>query len=78
MASHPTLTIDLWTEDAVVLFDWLMDADLRAVLPNEHDAVLQALTDLFARLEEQVPYAVQLTPARIAEARHEVSKDMGW
>jgi hypothetical protein len=77
MASYPTVTIDLWTEDAVVLHDWLSNADLRAVLPNEHDAVLQALTDLLSRLEEAVPYE-HLTPERIASAQHEVSKHMGW
>ena len=78
MASYPTVSIDLWTEDAIVLFDWIQQADLRAVLPNENDATLQALTDLLSRLEEVVPYELDLTPDRIARAQREVSKDMGW
>jgi len=33
--SHPTVTLDLWRSDAIVLFDWLMRTDLNA-LPVEH------------------------------------------
>jgi hypothetical protein len=71
------MKLELWTEDAIVLFDWLENADLDLV-PAEHKAVKQALTDLFSRLEEVVPYEIDLTDARVAAARHEVSKDMGW
>ena len=77
-SSYPAVNLELWTENAIVLFDWLQEANLRVILPNEHDAVLQAFTDLFARLEEVVPYAFDLTPARVALAQHEVAKDMGW
>ncbi|MFJ6652120.1 hypothetical protein ACIQLJ_04900 [Microbacterium sp. NPDC091313] len=71
------MTVNLWVEDAIVLFDWLETVDLNAV-PVEHKAVKQALTDLHSRSEERVPYDFTLTPEWVAAARHEVSKDMGW
>ncbi|MFB6612089.1 hypothetical protein ACFCVO_17330 [Agromyces sp. NPDC056379] len=77
MTTHPTVPIHLWTEDAIVLFDWLNTVDLDAV-PAEHQAVKQALTDLASRLEESVPYFADLTEERIARARDEVSKDTDW
>jgi hypothetical protein len=77
VSGYPTVTIDLWTEDAIVVFDWLASTDLNTV-PAEHRAVKQALNDLFSRLEEVVPYEFELTPARVAAAQHEVSKNMGW
>lgn len=55
--STPTVSITLWRADAIVLFDWLMGADLNEV-PADHKAVKQALTDLLGRLEvdTDVPY----------------------
>jgi hypothetical protein len=44
------VTLDLWRSDAIVLFDWLMRADLNSV-PIEHPAEKQALADLLSRLE---------------------------
>lgn len=31
----PTVTIEMWTADAIVLYDWLMSVDLNAV-PISH------------------------------------------
>ena len=76
VSTYPTINIELWTEDAVVLFHWLQSVDLDRV-PAEHKAVKQALTDLHSRLEEIVPYKFELSPQRISAAQHEVSKDMG-
>lgn len=75
MTSYPTVALSLWSEDAIVLFDWLQTADLELV-PADHKAVRQALTDLLSRLEEVVPYDFSLSEERIARARHAVSKDM--
>src|SRR5580692_7476107 len=48
--THPTVTLDLWRSDAIVLFDWLKRTDMSA-LPTEHPAEKQALTDLLSLLE---------------------------
>jgi len=77
MASYPTIELSPWTEDAIVIFDWLQTVDLDLV-PAEHKAVKQALTDLHSRLEEIIPYEFLQTDERIAEARYEVSKNMDW
>jgi hypothetical protein len=69
-------TVELWPPDAVLLFDWLMSVDFSQV-PVGHRAEKQALADLLAALETQVPVA-GVTQAQIDRARHEVSKDMGW
>ena len=69
-------TVQLWTADAVVLFDWLMSVDF-GQLRVTHKAAKQALTDLRTALETQVPVA-GVTQAQIGRARHEVSKHMGW
>lgn len=76
-ATYPAVSVELWTEDAVVLFDWLESTDLNLV-PAEHEAVKQALTDLYARLEEIVPYEFDMTSERVAAAQQKVSKNMGW
>ena len=76
----PTVSIDLWRADAIVLFDWLMTIDMDEV-PANHRAVKQALTDLLNQLEPAVAYGTSgngLTEDEIAAAQHEVSKDMGW
>jgi hypothetical protein len=80
--SIPQVSITLWRADAIVLFDWLMRADLNAV-PADHPAIKQALTDLLARLEmdTDVPYGESgagLVQEEIDRARADVAKDMGW
>ncbi|TBN56192.1 hypothetical protein EYE40_01600 [Glaciihabitans arcticus] len=77
MSTHRVVKVELWAEDAIVLYDWLARADLDKI-PTDHKAVKQALTDLFGRLDEIIPYEFDLTAARIADARDQVSKDMGW
>lgn len=77
MSTYPTVEIALWTEDAIVLMDWLASVDLDKV-PSEHEAVKQALTDLASRLEEVVPYAFPMTSERVSAAQEAVSRDMGW
>jgi hypothetical protein len=47
-------TIDLWPDDAIVLFDWLMTVDFDQI-PVEHKAQKQALADLLTVLETQAP-----------------------
>ncbi len=71
----PTVTLDLWRSDAIVLFDWLMRVDLNT-LPIEHPAEKQALFDLATRLETSD--VASATQAEIDEARSEVARDMGW
>ena len=73
----PKVDIKLWLDDAIVLRDWLQQADLNQI-PADHPAVKQALTDLFSRLEEVVPYVSDMSDQRIQEARDAVAKDMGW
>ncbi len=76
------MTLKLWRDDAVVLFDWLKRTDLNTVR-FEHPAEKQALTDLLSRLEADtdVPYGMSgtgLTQDEIDASRAAVSKDMGW
>lgn len=76
------VSLKLWRDDAVVLFDWLMKTNLDTV-PIEHPAEKQALVDLLARLEADtdVPYGASgegLTHGEIDSARRAVAKDMGW
>lgn len=77
----PKITIRLWRNDAIVLFDWLMSADLDEV-PAAHPAVKQALTDLLSQLEQtEVPYGASgdgLTEEEIAAASDAITRDMGW
>lgn len=73
--SRPTVTLDLWRSDAIVLFDQLMRTDLDA-LPFEHPAEKQALADLLSPLETSDVASV--TQEDIDAARSEVAKDMGW
>ena len=72
----PTVRIDLWRADAVVLFDWLMSVDLNAV-PITHPAEKQALADLLTRLEHETDIP-GVTQAQIDAARMDVARDMGW
>jgi hypothetical protein len=74
----PTVTVNLWRSDAVVLFDWLMSTDLNTV-PITHPAQKQALADLLSWLEwAAVPDITRSTAEEIAAAQEEVAKDMGW
>jgi hypothetical protein len=69
-------TLELWSADFVVLYDWLMSLDF-SQLPVSHQAEKQALTDLLSNMELQVP--VQgVTQEEIDLARSQVSKDMHW
>ncbi len=71
-SSVPTVTVTLWSADAIVLLDWLERTDLNTV-PIEHPAEKQALTDLYAAFEVDVP---QPTESEVAAARTEVARDM--
>ncbi len=75
-ASVPKVTIELWRADAIVLFDWLMSADLDRV-PIRHPAEKQALADLLTRLEQETDI-LPVTQEQIDAARDEVARDMGW
>jgi hypothetical protein len=57
--------VRLWRADALVLFDWLMGANLDEV-PVTHPAQRQALSDLFGRLGHvlDVPSSTQIDDAR--------------
>jgi hypothetical protein len=57
--------VRLWTADALVLFDWLMQVNLDR-LPVEHPAERQALADLLGRLGHvlDVPSRGQIDRAR--------------
>jgi hypothetical protein len=72
----PAVTVRLWRADAIVLFDWLMSADLTTV-PVSHPAQKQALADLLAQLEAQTDVSGS-TDEQIARAQVEVARDMGW
>lgn len=74
----PTITVQLWRADAIVLFDWLMEVDLNAV-PITHPAQKQALADLLNRLEYDVSIDLPGTTAEeIAAAQEEVTRNMDW
>ncbi len=74
--SIPTVRVDLWRADAVVLFDWLMSVDLNEV-PISHPAEKQALADLLTRLEQETDI-LPLSQEEIDTARVDVARDMGW
>ena len=74
--SLPTVRLDLWRADAVVLFDWLMSVDLNAV-PIKDTAEKQALADLLTRLEQEIDVP-GVTQEQIDAAREEVSRNMSW
>ena len=75
-SSLPTVSINLWRADAVVLFDWLMSVDLNAV-PISHPAEKQALADLLTRLEHETDIP-GVTQEQIDAAREDVARHMGW
>jgi hypothetical protein len=71
-------TLEMWSADWVVLFDWLANVDLSAI-PVEHRAAKQALADLASNMEWNLSADVAgSSAAEIERARHLVSKDMGW
>jgi hypothetical protein len=75
MAATDRTVLNLWTADAVVLFDWLMSVDLDQV-PVRHLAQKQALMGLLSHLDRSIPsytaadieYARDLVVARDADA----------
>jgi hypothetical protein len=71
----PVVKLDLWREDAIVLFWWLSTVDLNTV-PISQPAEKQALMDLYSRLEESV--IADSTPKDLARAQAAVARDMGW
>ena len=72
----PTVHIQLFRSDAVVLFDWLMSVDFDEI-PISHPAEKQALADLLTRLEHEADIP-GVTQQQIDAARAEVARDMGW
>lgn len=74
LGSTDRITLDLWTADAVVLFDWLQDLDFEA-LPISHKSQKQALTDLLTLLEVSV---LPSDEVEVRAAQAEVARDMGW
>lgn len=76
LAARSRWILEIWPDDAIVLFDWLMTVDFDQ-LPIQHKAQKQALADLLTVLETQAPVA-GLTQAQIDHAQYAVSKGMGW
>ena len=74
--SIPTVSVNLWRADVVVLYDWLMSVDLNSV-PITHPAEKQALVDLLTRIETETDIP-GVTQTQIDVARAEVARDMGW
>lgn len=74
-SDFPTVRLNLWRADAVVLFDWLMSVDLDAV-PISHPAERQALVDLLSRFEQDTD-VIGAAQDEIDAAREEVARDMG-
>lgn len=80
--ANELVQLTLGRSDAIVLFDWLMSADLNAV-PITHPSQKQALADLLTSLERytDVAYGTSgtgLTQDEIDAAAAAVAKDMGW
>ena len=74
--SIPTVSVNLWRADVVVLYDWLMSVDLNSV-PITHPAEKQALADLLTRIETETDIP-GVTQTQIDVARADVARDMGW
>lgn len=74
--SIPTVSVNLWRADVVVLYDWLMSVDLNSV-PISHPAEKQALADLLSGIETDTDIP-GVTQTQIDGARAEVARDMGW
>ncbi|MFE0689442.1 hypothetical protein ACFV0Z_14985 [Streptomyces xiamenensis] len=72
----PSVTVKLWSADAVVLFDWLASTDLNAV-PFVHPAQKQALADLATALEWDTDVMAS-TEDEVAAAQEAVARDMCW
>jgi hypothetical protein len=69
-------TVRLWSADAVVLLDWLMNVDFDAP-PISHRAQKQALMDLLTSLETDT-LALDATSDEVRSAQERVARDMGW
>lgn len=72
----PKVALNLWRSDALVLFGWLMTADLNTV-PIAHPAEKPALMDRLTRLEHETEVP-GVTHEHIDEARDEAARAMGW
>lgn len=68
------VSLEMWTADAVVLFDWLQDLNFDT-LPITHKSQKQALTDLLTLLETSV---VPPDEDDVRAAQADVARDMGW
>ncbi|MEW6224838.1 MAG: hypothetical protein AB1627_09420 [Chloroflexota bacterium] len=69
------VVLELWTADAVVLFDWLMSVDFETI-PVTHRGQKQALMDLLTALE-----VTEVAASRgddIGAAQERVARDMDW
>ncbi|MER5622759.1 MULTISPECIES: hypothetical protein [unclassified Streptosporangium] len=73
MAASDMTALSLWTADAVVLFDWLINVDLDQI-PVQHLAQKQALMDLLQQLDRSVP---GYTHADIEQAHRLLTREMG-
>lgn len=73
MAASDMTALSLWTADAVVLFDWLINVDLDQI-PVRHMAQKQALMDLLQQLDRSIPGH---THADIEQAHLLLTREMG-
>ncbi|WP_326635087.1 hypothetical protein OG884_20120 [Streptosporangium sp. NBC_01755] len=73
MAASDMTALSLWTADAVVLFDWLINVDLDQI-PVQHMAQKQALMDLLQQLDRSIP---GYTSADIEQAHRLLTREMG-
>jgi hypothetical protein len=67
-----SVTVEMWRQDAVVLFDWLQRVDVDQI-PTTHRAERQALMDFLSRLEVTIPWP---SPDDIDAARASVAQGM--
>jgi hypothetical protein len=70
----PVVRLDLWRDDAIVLYDWLMTVDLD-VVPIAHRAQRQALLDLLTQLDWSVD-PDDMSDTQVARAQAAVAKAM--
>ncbi len=65
--SLPTVRVELWRADAIVLFEWLKTVEMNSV-PTTHRVEKQALTDLLTRVEHETDIP-SVTQTQIDDAR---------
>jgi hypothetical protein len=76
MDTGKSIQVELWDQDAIVLFDWLMSVDFEKI-PVTHPSAKQSLANLLSALEE-LGFVQSVTTEMVSSAQREVSKDMGW